>query len=543
MSKKTLSILLAICMILSCIISTGVAASAQSAEITATAAEDYGLAGSCEDGTILHCFDWTLSQIKAELPNIAKAGFTSVQTSPLQPHDGSYRWYWLYQPTNFTVGNEIGSYNDLKSLCTEADKYGIKIIVDVVANHLAGSNNGSWSGGIDSSLRKSEYFHNQGALPDDSNDRYEITHKNIGMPDLNSEHKDIQNKVFAMLTSLKNAGVDGIRWDAAKHIGLPSEDCAFWSKMATAGLYQYGEILEAPANKSSIAINRPLMAEYAEYINVTDDMYGANLTQSINTGRFPKSAGNWTKEGIPADKIVYWAESHDSYSNDGSAAWSKNIDQNIIDRSYAILGARADSQCLYFSRPSESSFFSIAYGKKGSTHYTSKEVAAVNHFHNAMIGTKEKFSTSAGCYVICRGGGAVIVSPNKSDFDVTAVNSDGLVPGGTYIDEVSGTTWTVTEKNITGHIGPTGIAVIYNGELTETELLVGDADQSGDVSILDATHIQRCLASLAVFKENGEKAADCDFDSSVTIIDATAIQRYLASLVDANSHVGQKIKV
>lgn len=540
MKKRLICLALVLCIALSCAALSGFSA-AERADLQ-TAAEDYGLAPTCADGNMLHCFDWTLSQIKAELPNIAKAGFTSVQTSPLQPHGGNYQWYWLYQPTNFTVGNEIGSLNDLKALCTEADKYGIKIIVDVVANHVAGSNSGSW-GNIDSSLRKTEYFHNQGALPDNSNDRYEITHKNIGMPDLNSEHPDIQNKVYSMLTTLKNAGVDGIRWDAAKHIGLPSEDCAFWSKMASlAGLYQYGEILEAPANKSSLAINAPLMKEYTQYINVTDDMYGATITQAIRDGKVVKSNGNWTKNDIPADKLVYWGESHDSYSNDGSAAWSKNINQNAVDRAYAILGARAGSQTLYFSRPNESAFSRIAYGQKGSTHYTSKEVAAVNHFHNAMAGTEERYGTGSGCYVICRGGGAVIVSAAGSNTDVTVVNKDNLVPDGTYTDEVSGAKWTVKNGSISGRIGSTGIAVFYDTEkIGGDQILIGDVDQDGEVAIVDATCIQRNLVSLYPFDKAAKAAADTDGDGEVTVVDATLIQRYLASLKDKNSRVGEYV--
>ena len=543
MKKKTVSFILALCMML-CFVTTGsftVSAENTPAEAYASvsAAADYGLADACEDGTILQCFNWTLNQIKEELPNIAKAGFTSVQTSPLQPHDGNYQWYWLYQPTNFTIGNEIGSYSELQALCTEAHKYGVKIVVDVVANHLAGQKNGAWSGKIDSSLRKSEYFHNLGECTDNNN-RYDVTHKNIGMPDLNSEHPDIQKKVASMITNLKNAGVDGIRWDAAKHISLPSEDCAFWEKVTVSGLYHYGEILDAPAgSKSGDEVNNALMAEYAQYIGVTDELYSSTITEGIRDGRVAKSNGNWNKRGVSADKIVYWAESHDTYANNG---WTNGLDQNAIDRSYAILAARADSQTLYLSRPFEKNDSSIAYAKKGSTHFTSKEVAAVNHFHNAMIGRAEKYATGGGCYIVCRDGGAVIVSPKGSNIDVTVTNAGGLVPVGTYTDEVSGTTWTVTEKNITGRIGSTGIAVIYDKNYTpDQKTMIGDADLSGDIAILDATCIQRYLATLEELSADALKAADADRDGSVSILDATIIQRYLADLKDDGCRVGELI--
>lgn len=460
------SIVLALCMIISCVAVsnfTTMAASTSVTEVsaasdTASTGASYNLAKKIEDGNILHCFNWTLSQIKEELPNIASAGFTSVQTSPLQPHVDTGAWYWLYQPTDSTIGNELGDYNALKSLCSEADKYGIKVIVDVVANHLAGWNDGRWNDNIAGSWRNSDYFHNQGECSNWDN-RYDVTHKNIGMPDLNSEHEAVQNKFAQMVEGLKSAGVDGVRWDAAKHIGLPSEGCGFWSKIASLGMFNYGEILDNPAGNSGDEYNGNLMKEYANYIGVTDSSYSGHITGCIRDGKTDGWNANWANMGVPTGRIVYWAESHDTYCNNG---WTNSLDERIIDRAYAVLAARADSQALYLSRPYEKNHNSIQYARKGSTHFTAKEVAAVNHFHNAMAGTREYFLTDNGCFVICRGGGAVIVSPSGSNFDITVQNGGGIVPSGTYTDEVSGSRWTVNGSSISGHIGNTGVAVIYD---------------------------------------------------------------------------------
>lgn len=61
------------------------------------------------------------------------------------------------------------------------------------------------------------------------------------------------------------------------------------------------------------------------------------------------------------------------------------------------------------------------------------------------------------------------------------------------------------------------------------ELILGDVDGDGEVTIIDATWIQRKLVNMSVpvFNEN---AADVDGDGVVTIIDATWIRRYLASM-------------
>ena len=526
--KRTISVILLLCVLLTCAAISGFSAAA------ADGTADYGLPQNCKDGNILHCFDWTLSQIKQELPNIAEAGFTSVQTSPLQAHNGNSKWYWLYQPNGFTIGNELGSYDDLKALCAEADKYGIKIIVDVVANHVAGSNSGTWANSVESSLRKTEYFHNLGPKTND-NDRFEVTHKNIGMPDLNSEHIDVQNMVYAMLERYKAAGVDGIRWDAAKHISLPSEDCAFWSKMAQIDLFQYGEILNNPAG-SSTSVNNALMTEYAQYIGVTDSVYSTDLFNAVKSGTSLKSQGNWNKYGVAADRIVYWGESHDTFANNANeGGFTKNVDQNIVDKVYAVLGSRAGSQALYFSRPPQKNKESITYGTKGSTHFTSKEIAAVNRFHNAMIGTEEKYIYNGGCYSVLRSRGAVLVS-KSSDLDVSVNNSNSLVPAGTYIDEVTGNTFTVTDTKIKGHIGTTGIAVIYTDEPvvdpTESDVrLLGDADGSGEVDAIDVAVIMRFDAQIPVSIDvDSIMNGDVNNDKETDVIDATLIQRYILTM-------------
>ena len=69
--------------------------------------------------------------------------------------------------------------------------------------------------------------------------------------------------------------------------------------------------------------------------------------------------------------------------------------------------------------------------------------------------------------------------------------------------------------------------------------LLGDVDGDGEVTIIDATCIQRKLASIATAKFV-EAAADTDEDGEVTIIDATVIQRWLAQL-PSNDNIGKPI--
>lgn len=415
-------------------------------------AADYGLPAAIQDGNILHCFNWTMADVKAELPNIAAAGFGSVQLSPLQRADvrqGS-PWHDLYRPYDLAFKSSgMGSEQDLKSLCEEAASYGIKIIVDVVANHVDKTSgyhdtwwdsNGRvrWNGGI-----------NYG-------DRYSITHGQLGdYGDINSEDAEVCARGKAYVQKLHDLGVKGIRWDAAKHIGLPSEGCNFWSSVTSvAGMYHYGEILDAPGPNASI------IKEYTNYMSVTDNKYSNGAARENGGIPFGYGGAHVVDYGCSDTKMVYWAESHDTYAND---EWSQNVDQSVIDRAYASFACRNGATALYLSRPNAKGFNNIKVGK-GSTAFKSKAITEVNRFRNAMVGKADWCEAGGNTFCVTRkDGGAVIVM--KGSGNVSVKNGGGYCPAGTYTDKVSGATFTVTASTISGNVGSSGIAVIYNGSV------------------------------------------------------------------------------
>ena len=57
-------------------------------------------------------------------------GFDAIQISPIQPlkEEGQIPWYLLYQPINFSIGNQYGSREELIKLCKESKENNIKII-------------------------------------------------------------------------------------------------------------------------------------------------------------------------------------------------------------------------------------------------------------------------------------------------------------------------------------------------------------------------------------------------------------------------------
>ena len=70
--------------------------------------------------------------------------------------------------------------------------------------------------------------------------------------------------------------------------------------------------------------------------------------------------------------------------------------------------------------------------------------------------------------------------------------------------------------------------------------LLGDVDGDGEVTIIDATYIQRYLASIPLGFDFDEDVADTDDDGEVSILDATFIQRWLVSL-SSNESIGKPV--
>lgn len=62
---------------------------------------------------------------------------------------------------------------------------------------------------------------------------------------------------------------------------------------------------------------------------------------------------------------------------------------------------------------------------------------------------------------------------------------------------------------------------------------VGDVDMDENISVKDATLIQKALARMTTLTDKQNKLADTDFNNEVNIKDATRIQKYVAKLIDS----------
>ncbi len=417
------------------------------------------LPSNTKDGVILHAFDWSFNTIKNELPNIAAAGYKSIQVSPVQGTKSSStdasKWWLLYQPTNESVGNaQLGGYDDFKSLCTTAKSYGISIIVDVVMNHMANNGNADQlDSAVDSSFKDSSLYHNLGQC-NNWNSRYDITQRGIGMPDLNTQSTAVQNKAITFLNQCIDAGASGFRFDAAKHI---ETNIGLDANQSWAGNY-WGNVLGNLHNRSNLFIYGEILQDgtvdnisaYETFMNVTASNYGYNLRNAINSNNLGGTGGIG---GLDPTKSVNFVETHDTYEN-GTSNNMNNWQRKI---GWAIAASRAGSTPLFFDRPTSS------IGNEGDGLWKDTDVVAINQFHNAMVGQNEylRWKNNSQTMLIDRGNiGTVIVNVGGS----TYLNSSTNLANGTYTNHGSASaTLTVSNGNITGNIPGGSIITLYKG--------------------------------------------------------------------------------
>lgn len=453
-----------------------------------TASADSTLRDKVGDGVMLHAFNWSYNTIKENLPAIAAAGYTTVQTSPVQqPKDYSTsgdvtgQWWKLYQPISFHIAEEswLGTKDDLKSLCDEADKYGIKIICDIVSNHIANADENR-PDIVSNQVKKYEpefykkrrtYTRTYKGDANDSSVQAVVQGHVSKCPDLVTNDTAVQGYIINLLKECIDCGVDGFRFDAAKHIETEDDGeyaSDYWKNITTSAssyytqktgddLYIYGEILNnCGADRS--------YSSYTKYINVTDNKTGDAVLYNVTKGKASTATNAKYKSGVAASNAVLWAESHDTYEgNSGSSGFSNTAgisDENVV-KAWAIVASRKDSTALFFARPGTALMGNIS---TDST-YKSTAVSEINKFHNLFVGQSEKLGSSGDIAYVARGTSGIVLSNCNGTNASVSISGTGLADG-KYTDTVSGAEFTVANGVLTGSIGNTGVAVVYNGTTT-----------------------------------------------------------------------------
>lgn len=437
------------------------------------------------DEAILHAWSWNFNNIARNMKEISEAGYSMVQTSPVQAcwdpegskgllfseNEKEGQWYFYYQPTDWKIGNHIlGSRDEMKAMLDSAAKYGVRVIVDVLPNHTAFDVDAVSDDLVKAAGGRDKLYHSQGLNPvKDYNDRLQCTLWGSGaLPDVNTENKDFQKYYMEFVNDLLSLGVGGFRYDTAKHIGVHSDpvDAAsgvkendFWDvatgqksvkgvKLAVPyeDLFVYGEVLQDR--------NVP-EKEYEEYFGQTASSYGWVLREMLEKGSAEGlDLTDWRHSASP-ETLTTWVESHDTYCN---AHESAGLDDDQIRGAWVFLTARAKGTPLFFSRPAgstrENYWGDNILGAAGNDEWKHPEVVAVNKFRAAVAGEAEDIRTSTEGKVLAvnRGRkGAALINLDKLSRPIDVATT---LPDGTYRDAVYGKEFKVKKGRLTGLLAP-----------------------------------------------------------------------------------------
>ena len=274
---------------------------------------------------ILHLFQWDIKDIINNLDEIKNSGWTSILISPVQPktNEDNKAWWSNYQIKSLSIKDEEMLY----ILCNKAHRLGLEIFVDVIVTHFGNDgkmNSLNPANNVDKQLTNNKWFWRE-KKQINYNDRWSITHHCNGLPSINTDNYDYQDLVIEFFNRLIELGVDGLRLDSAKMIGLPEEygDNFFIRVLQglTKEIFIFGEV---------IFESNYLIQKYEKYINVLNEF-------------------NKNSYELDKNKTVVFIESHDSFL-DTSIGYTSSWSEEKILNEYKYIN-RDFNNVLFYSRP------------------------------------------------------------------------------------------------------------------------------------------------------------------------------------------------
>jgi glycosidase len=166
-----------------------------------------------------------------KLPYVADLGVTSIWITPpfkqqsIQGNSSAYHGYWALD--FMTVDPHLGTEQDFKDFITKAHSMGLKVIVDVVANHtadvIAYQNGKAFIPAGKEAIKNPAFLNNLNNYHNNGDSTFEgessLLGDFFGLDDLATEKPEVV-KGFIDIWShwIKNYDIDGMRIDTFKHV-------------------------------------------------------------------------------------------------------------------------------------------------------------------------------------------------------------------------------------------------------------------------------------------------------------------------------------
>jgi alpha-amylase len=457
----------------------GLAACAETSEPNAIPSEG-ALQGTPSEkhSAIVQLFDWPFAEIERELPSLAKIGYSHVHVSPPTLSSPNKLWWARYQPVDYRViDSPLGDEQAFRSMITQANALGVKIVVDIVFNHMANF-------GPDYNLtyppapaqQRALYgkvypeLEQQGPLFEANDFHYPFCIGNYGnaqevrdgricggggdsgLPDLkqlNENRTGINDRVLRrqreFLFRLVDMGVGGFRFDAIKHMepayfkalleGLPSELLLFGESIAEPNRGSWDASLE-PYFKLGTPMKYydfPLVNTLRDALRIGGDMrqLSGDIQNDLRAISGPSAVTFVINHDIPQNPMAHYYM--------GACAGTNRYGDPTNERlAYAFILGRSHGIPYVYSDRGVAGADGVSTDAYRNAHKRCDVVKMVR-FHTLTLGESETSLYADATSLVLRRGTNAVVAINKAGTWLNVPDSArGGFEDGRYVDVLSG---------------------------------------------------------------------------------------------------------
>ncbi len=248
---------------------------------------------------IFHAFDQSYVDVTSYVCDLPNQGYSHIQIAPAQKSNPSDQWWARYQPIDYAVIEGKGSEVDLKKLIIKSHSCGMKVIADVVFNHMADMDDYR---DLNFPGLSRANFHSKCEI--DYSNRDSVVNCWLGnLPDLDQTQTTVQTKQKNHLKKLLKLGIDGFRFDAAKHMppNIVKKYIDYIDKESKGNAWNYLEVIEDRGTSAE---------DYKWVAAVTDFLLYNSMKDAFNFGGDLRSLRE--PKAVDDPRSVTFGRNHDN---------------------------------------------------------------------------------------------------------------------------------------------------------------------------------------------------------------------------------------
>lgn len=301
-------------------------------------------------------------------------------------------------------------------------------------------------------------------------------------------------------------------------------------------LYMWGRILDGTTTDSSIPIKiisnvKFVSFGYGREASITENgelyMWGYNRYGEIGNGTITEYEDNPTKISIPATVPYNLLKSVESTATNSD--YKVEVFTDLLpNEKYNFYSMKTQNAENPFGSVNLLYITQATTDENGNLNITYKPDEKYDQAINFVVPLKQTDLSTAT---------VTLDNPNYNG-EIQYINPVVILDGKTLVE---GENYDLSGDYCAKEAGSYKVTIsgrgLYEGEVdfyyTIYSNVIGDVNNDGKVSILDATVLQKYLAGLDSLSDEQLAVSDTNGDGQVTVLDATAIQKYLANLVSS----------